>query len=147
MEPNATAPHLKPGRKPAIRLLALVSPEMQRQIRRQLAPINVAIDFISKAAEVSHMVLSQSSYQVALLPAALPDNGWWSLWGEIALLHPRPEILVYAHVASFELWSGVLELGGYDVLVEPFTADELQRAVTRAAISFAERSSPDNSNG
>ena len=102
-------------------MLALVPAEMQGQIRRQLAPLGVTIDFISKAAEVSQLALSRTPYHVALLPAALPDNGWWSVWGEIALLNPRPEILVYAHYATFELWSGVLEIGGYDVIVEPFT--------------------------
>ncbi|HTZ58107.1 MAG TPA: hypothetical protein VMB49_08425 [Acidobacteriaceae bacterium] len=142
-----TAAHLELGRRHELRLLAMVPQEAQRRIRRLMAPIDVGVDFISRASEVSHLVLSQTSYQVALLPATLPDSGWWSLWGEIALLHPRPEILVYAHAASFELWSGVLEAGGYDVLVEPFSGDELQRAVIRAAISFAERLSQESSHG
>ncbi len=127
-----------------VRILALVPKEMQGQIRRQLALHGVAIDFISKAAELSHLALSRTSYHVALLPAELPDTGWWSLWGEITLLSPRPEILVYAHTASFQLWSGVLEVGGYDVIVEPFTDEELQRAVLRAARSFKERCGDEN---
>ena len=134
-----TAAHLEHGSKSGLHLLAMVRPEVQGQIRRQLEPIDAHIDFISRAVEVSRLVLKRTSYEVALLPAALPGSGWWSLWGEIALLHPRPEILVYASAPSFELWSGVLEAGGYDVLVEPFTGDELQRAVIRAASSFAER--------
>ena len=131
--------HLSLDKSPEVRLLALAPLQMQGQIRRQLAPLGVTIDFVSRAAEVSHLVLNRALYQVALLPAVLPDNGWWSLWGEIAVLNPRPEILVYAHCASFQLWSGVLEMGGYDVIVEPFTDDELQQAVTRAAQSFTER--------
>ena len=133
--------HLEPDRDSGIRMLALVPAEMQARILRELAPLGTKIDFISTAAEVSHMVLSRTPYQVALLPAALSDHGWWSLWGEIALLHPRPEILVYAQNASFELWSGVLEIGGHDVIAEPFSGDELRRGVSRAASSFAERRS------
>jgi DNA-binding NtrC family response regulator len=139
MEPNVSGMHLELVKDPGLRLLALASLQMQGQIRRQLAPLGVTIDFVSSAAEVSHLVLNRALYQVALLPAVLPDNGWWSLWGEIAVLNPRPEILVYAHSASFRLWSGVLEMGGYDVIAEPFTDDELQQAVSRAAQSFAER--------
>jgi DNA-binding response OmpR family regulator len=139
MEPNMTDAHLEVDQKPVVRMLALVPVEMQGQIRRQLASLGVVIDFVSKAVEVSQLALSRRSYYVALLPAELPDNGWWSLWGEITLLNPRPEILVYAHKATFQLWSGVLEIGGYDVIVEPFTVEELQRAVTRAARSFEER--------
>jgi DNA-binding NtrC family response regulator len=134
-----TAMHPRPDQNLEIRVLAMVPVERQGQIRRQLAPLGVIVDFISKAAELSHLALSHTSYHVALLPAALPDNGWWALWGEMALLNPRPEILVYAETASFQLWSGVLEIGGYDVIVEPLTDDELQQAVTRAARSFRER--------
>jgi len=131
--------HLDRDGHRGIRMLALVPTEMQAQVVRALAPLGTRIDFISTAVEVSHLVLSSTSYHVALLPAVLSDNGWWSLWGEIALLHPRPEILVYAQNASFELWSGVLEIGGHDVIAEPFSGDELRRAVSRAAGSFAER--------
>lgn len=138
--------HLVPDRDSGIRMLALVPAEMQARILRELAPLGTKIDFISTAAEVSHLVLSRTSYHVALLPAALSDNGWWSLWGEIALLHPRPEILIYAQNTSFELWSGVLEIGGHDVIAEPFSGDELRRAVSCAASSFAERCSQEQGN-
>jgi hypothetical protein len=95
-----------------VRILAVVPVELQAQIRRQLDSLGVTIDFVDRATELSHVALSRTSYHVALLPAALPDTGWWSLWGEIILLNPRPEILVYAHTASFQLWSGVLEVAG-----------------------------------
>jgi DNA-binding NtrC family response regulator len=131
--------HLQVDKNREVRLLAMVPVDVQGQIQGQLASLGVTIDFISRAAEVSQLALRRNSYQVALLPAVLPDNGWWSVWGEITLLNPRPEILVYAHKATFQLWSGVLEIGGYDVIVEPFTEEELQRAVTRAARSFEER--------
>jgi DNA-binding NtrC family response regulator len=117
----------------------MVARARQEQIRRYLAPLDMTVDFISKAVEVAHLALAENSYHVALLPAEVPENGWWSLWGEIALLNPRPEILVYAHKPSFELWSGVLEAGGYDVLVEPLAAGQVRQAVLRAAQSFAER--------
>ncbi|MGB8539607.1 MAG: hypothetical protein WCD57_24495 [Acidobacteriaceae bacterium] len=139
MEPNVTEAHLEVGEKPPIWILALVPVEMQGQVRRQLGSLGVVIDFISKVVEVTQLVLSRRSYHVALVPAVLPDNGWWSLWGELALLNPRPEILVYAHEATFQLWSGVLEIGGYDVIEEPFEEKALQSAVTRAAHSFEER--------
>ncbi len=40
--------------------------------------------------------------------------------------------LVYARVATFQLWSGVLESGGYDVIVEPLTDEKLRQALLRA---------------
>ena len=122
-----------------VQVFALASPEMQRVLRRQLAPLGVTMIFIERAAELSYITRGQASFHVALLPAALPDADWWALWGSISLLNPRPALLVYAHTANFQLWSGVLEAGGYDVIVEPFTDREIQGAVLRAAASFEER--------
>ena len=117
-------------------MLALVPAEMQGRIRRQLAPLGVTIDFVVRATDLSQLAEGPTSYHVALVPAVLPDTGWWSLWAEIGLLDPRPEIVVYSQTSSFRLWSGVLEMGGFDVIVEPFTDKELQGAVLRAARSF-----------
>jgi DNA-binding NtrC family response regulator len=122
-----------------VRLLALVSAEMQRELRRRLAPIMVTPVFIERAAELSHITRDQAYFHVAFVPAALPDADWWALWGSISLMNPRPALLVYAQTANFQLWSGVLESGGYDVIVEPFTDREIQGAVLRAAASFEER--------
>jgi DNA-binding NtrC family response regulator len=126
-------------RHEAVRVFALASAEMQRVLSRQLAPLGVAAVFIERADELSYITRDRSFYHVALLPAALPDADWWALWGSISLLNPRPALLVYAHTANFQLWSGVLESGGYDVIVEPFTDREIQGAVLRAAASFEER--------
>jgi hypothetical protein len=123
-----------------LRVLAVVPAGMQSEIRRQLTSLAVIPVLVSNAAELAHVVRGEEVYQVTLLPAALPHSDWWAIWGELALLNPRPAILVYAQTASFQLWSGVLEAGGYDVIVEPLTDEKLKEAVLRAAESFAERS-------
>ena len=48
MEPNVTEAHLEVGRKPPVRILALVPIEMQGRVRRQLATLDVVIDFGTK---------------------------------------------------------------------------------------------------
>lgn len=133
-------------RDEAVRVLALAQPEKQVQIRRQLASIRVSLDFIERAVELSPMTRKHDFYHVALLPAALPDTDWWALWGAVSLLNPRPAVLVYAQSASFQLWTGVLEAGGYDVIVEPFTDEEIQGAILRAAASTEERPQTENGN-
>ncbi|AXC13480.1 hypothetical protein ACPOL_4203 [Acidisarcina polymorpha] len=114
---------------------------MREDFRRKLTSFGMSPVLVSRAAELAHYVRHGEIYQVALIPAALQDSDWWSIWGDLALLNPKPAILVYAHTASFPLWSGVLEAGGYDVIVEPFTDEKLKGAVLRAAESFAQRSS------
>jgi DNA-binding NtrC family response regulator len=121
------------------RILAVVPSYRRGEITRQLAPLNAQPLIVCRSTEAATEIREGDVFQVALLPASLSDTDWWELWGVLALLNPRPAILVYAREVSFQLWSGVLELGGYDVIVEPFSDEELREAVLRAAQSFEEQ--------
>jgi len=121
-------------------ILAVVPPDRCADIVRQLAPLKADLLFVGRPNEAAVVIREDDIFQVAFLPATLADTDWWELWGVLALLNPRPAILVYAREATFMLWSGVLELGGYDVIVEPFSDKELQDAVLGAARSFEEQS-------
>ncbi len=90
-----------------VRVLAVLSPDMEGKIRHQLNSLGMSVIFIRRADELGHFVRNGEVYQVALLPASLPDMDWWTIWGELALLDQRPAILVYTRSASFQLWSGV----------------------------------------
>lgn len=122
-----------------VRILAILSSDLEGTIRGQLNAPDMSPTLICHADELRYFVRNGEFYQVALLPASLPDMDWWTIWGELALLNHRPAILVYAHTANFQLWSGVLEAGGYDVIVEPFTREKLRDAVLRAARSFEQQ--------
>jgi len=122
-----------------VRILAVLTSDIEGKIRRQLNSLDMSPVFIDRANDLGRFVRNGEIYQVALLPASLPDLDWWTIWGELALLDQRPAILVYSHNASFQLWSGVLEAGGYDVVVSPFTCEKLKDAVKRAARSFAQQ--------
>ena len=122
-----------------VRIVALAARERQPELRRQLAPLGADPVFIERASALWSIARESGGFHVALLPAALPDADWWVLWGTISLFNPRPAILVYTQSADFRLWSGVLEAGGYDLIVEPFSDRAIQRAVLRAAASFEQR--------
>jgi hypothetical protein len=124
-----------------IRILAVAAAETKEKLRARLTSFGMHAVLVSRAAELAHHTRNGEIYQVALLPATLPSSDeWWSVWGDLAMLCPQPAILVYAQTATFQLWSGVLEAGGYDVIVEPLTEEKLKEAVQRAAQSFAHRS-------
>jgi hypothetical protein len=110
------------------------------EIVRQLAPLTAELLFLRRSDEAASLIRENDVFRVALLSASLSEKEWWEFWGVLSLLNPRPAILVHAREATFLLWSGVIELGGYDVIVEPFSDEELQSAVLRAAKSFEEGS-------
>lgn len=120
----------------------MVTAEKQEHIRRQIASFGMEPVLVTNAAQLAPHIRAGETYQVVLLPASLPNTeDWWAIWGDLAMLSPKPAILVYAHAATFQLWSGVLEAGGYDVIVEPLTDDKFKEALLRAAESYSAFSS------
>lgn len=120
-------------------VLALIPYEMQQNMRHLghavigvLTTCGNADDFAQRSRE--------RTYAVALIPASLPTQEWWSLWGLLSTMDPQPSILVYTLSSDFPMWSGVLEAGGFDVLVAPFTEAKLRSAVESAANYFNQRS-------
>jgi FixJ family two-component response regulator len=123
-----------------VNVIALLSRPKCRDLARQLEALDIRLICLESAADVVRAIEGQETFEVAIVPATLPDAEWWPLWGELCLLNPRPAILVYSQTVPFQLWSGVLEAGGYDVIPEPFSDREIQQAILRAARSFRQRS-------
>lgn len=126
-------------RRPNLRIFLVIAPERRKEIARQLAPLKARLVFAGPSGDTEDPIREDDVFQVAILPATLSDTAWWKLWGILGLLNPRPAILVYAREATFQLWSGVLESGGYDVIVDPFSDRKIREAVLRAAKNFDER--------
>jgi hypothetical protein len=122
-----------------VQVLAVIPEQLRPALLTQLAPLKVTVVCADRALEIARLINQGAVFQVALLPAASSHPEWWALWGELCLIDPRPEILVYAEANTFQLWTGVLDMGGFDVIVEPFSDLEIQGAVLRAMQSFKKR--------
>ena len=62
------------------------------------------------------------------------DGNWEDLLQATARLPAPPNLIVFSRLADESLWAQVLNLGGFDVLMTPFEAEEVLR-VTFAAWS------------
>jgi hypothetical protein len=88
---------------------------------------------------VEELVLAsgRERYAVVLLPAEdVAPHEWWTLWGAVSLLNPRPSILVYALKSDSRIWAGVLAAGGFDVITAPFTEEKISHAIHSAEDHF-----------
>ena len=70
--------------------------------------------------------LSSDSNPVVICERSLPDGDWKDLVGK------TPRLIVTSHAADEALWAEVLNLGGYDVLGQPFDELEVRRVVAMA---------------
>ena len=70
--------------------------------------------------------LSNAGNPVVICEKSLPDGEWKDLLGK------TPRLIVTSHAADEALWAEVLNLGGYDVLAQPFDEQEVRRVVAMA---------------
>jgi FixJ family two-component response regulator len=119
-------------------VLALIPSDRQRNMRHLKNAIVGDLTICGNADDFSQRA-RQKIYAVVLIPASLPTHEWWNLWGLLSTMEPQPSILVYTLSSDFPMWSGVLEAGGFDVLVAPFTEANLRRAIESATNYFYQR--------
>lgn len=76
--------------------------------------------------------LSRERTPVVVCERELPDGYWTDVFAGTSALNPRPEMIVTAKKADERLWAEVLNLGGYDVLEQPFDTREVVASVSAA---------------
>jgi DNA-binding NtrC family response regulator len=91
--------------------------------------------------------LVQTRISVVICDRALPDGDWTDVLDHMAKDGGAPSLIVTSPNANDVLWAKVLNLGGFDVLAQPFDREEVMRVVASAlransAASWRRHSSP-----
>lgn len=127
-----------------VRLLAVTSKTSRTRLREKLSPLDRGLVCIDSVDQMAKLRRQQNNFEVVLLPSELSDADWWTVWSELTAVIPQPSILVYTRQPTFQLWTAVLDLGGYDVISEPFDETEIKGVVLSAAEDYRSRCKPEN---
>jgi len=106
------------------------------RLSQMLRALPLSLDHV-ESAQQARTKLRQSDYDVILTEAVLPDGNW------LDVLHltretPRTvEVIVTDPQADAQFWSKVLNLGGYDLLAQPFYEPEVRRILYNACSRLA----------
>jgi DNA-binding response OmpR family regulator len=65
-----------------------------------------------------------------------PRWHWRNVLQDLRKLAHPPQLIVTSRAADDNLWAEVLNIGGYDVLPQPFNRDEVERVVAAARRHF-----------
>jgi CheY-like chemotaxis protein len=87
---------------------------------------------LSRNRRKAERQLARGRIGVVLCERDLPDGGWQDLLETCRSLEKPPSFIVCSRLADELLWSEVLNLGGYDVLMKPFEREEVVRVVYAA---------------
>ncbi len=73
--------------------------------------------------------ICENGTPVVVCERELPDGDWRLVLSELESLPLRPNVIVTSRLADDSLWAEVLNVGAYDLLAQPFDADEVVRVV------------------
>ena len=69
---------------------------------------------------------------VVIVERDLPDGNWKTLHHRLMQMPFPPKLIVICRLADERLWAEVPNLGGFDVLAQPFYAREVLRSINSA---------------
>jgi DNA-binding NtrC family response regulator len=96
-----------------------------------LKPVSVPVDCVADVRQARSR-LGAATYPVILTETRLSDGTWIDVL-ELAHEMGLPStVIVTDRVADDLLWAEVLNLGAYDLLVQPFDTCEVQRILSNA---------------
>ena len=86
--------------------------------------------------EEARACLRRYPLRIVICETALPGCGWKGLLDQLRDMAQPPMLIVTSRLADDSLWAEVLNLGGYDVLVQPFEREEVVRVIGAASRRF-----------
>lgn len=80
--------------------------------------------------------LDRNAVHVLIVDSDAPKWNWKRVLRDLHRRRRPPALVVTSRLADDALWSEVLNLGGYDVLIRPLAAEEVERVIAAARRQF-----------
>lgn len=132
-KPAGRAPHDRTSKT-----MLFISPtaEDHAALRQITSSLDWEVSIVTNFNEARDK-LRQAHVSVILCESALEDGTWKDILHHIAESARPPRLIVTSRLADEYLWAEVLNLGGYDVLAEPFSEGEVSHVLTTISLSRA----------
>jgi DNA-binding NtrC family response regulator len=101
------------------------------RLSQMLSPLPLLLDHVP-GLQQARAKLGQCRYLVILTAAGLPDGTWLDVLSLARDRAPGAEVIVTDPHADARFWAEVLNLGAYDLLVQPFCESEVCRILSNA---------------
>ena len=84
-------------------------------------------------------VLDNRPIAVVICDTEIEDGSWQKLLAHLQSRAHAPNLIVCSRLADERLWAEVLNLGGYDVLMQPFDNGEVLRVARMAWVAWRQQ--------
>ena len=130
--PNSLWPSPLPVEREVVKVL-LVSPlDDDHRFLTQILRHSKWKYFVARSRAEALTLLRDDTIPVLICEAGLGDGTWRDLLEDTTRLAHVPLMIVTSRLADDLLWAEVLNLGGYNVLAQPFDSREVFRVVGNA---------------
>lgn len=85
----------------------------------------------AESCETAFRLCATNPVAAVIANDVLPDGDWKRVLMHLLSRPDPPKLIVASRLADDRLWAEVLNLGGYDLLIKPFDAEEVRRVVSR----------------
>jgi DNA-binding response OmpR family regulator len=117
--------------KPQLVLVVSPNEEDHWRLIHILRPAGWSVDSARSCEEAVRSVEIEPA-RVVIVDRQLPDGSWKTLLSRLTRMPYPPKVIVTSRLADERLWAEVLNLGGFDVLSQPFVSSEVLRCVNSA---------------
>jgi DNA-binding response OmpR family regulator len=80
--------------------------------------------------------LERNTVQVVIAKTDVPNWSWRLVLSDLGKQAKPPQLIVTSLTADESLWAEVLNMGGYDVMAQPFERYEVERVIASAHRHF-----------
>jgi DNA-binding NtrC family response regulator len=105
--------------------------ENARVLSRMLDSLPLSFEH-AETLEQARTWLAEWRYDVVVTESSLPDGNWQDVLRMLGGNPYETKLIVTDPHADPRLWSEVLNLGGYDLMRQPFCEPEVQRILSNA---------------
>jgi DNA-binding NtrC family response regulator len=105
--------------------------ENARELMRMLLDLPLALHHAKSLCDARHKV-RQYTYTVLLTDSVLSDGTWLDVLGLARESSSELRVIVTDPHADARFWAEALNLGAYDLLVQPFYPQEVRRILSNA---------------
>jgi DNA-binding NtrC family response regulator len=112
--------------------MLVMSPERRRSLECDLESLNVEVLPAGSCQEARVLLKNHPPVNVVITEVSLVDGNWCDVFRYLVDNDIHASVVVSSRLADERLWSEVLWRGAYDVLVEPYEAEEVRRIVEGA---------------
>lgn len=112
-----------------------ISPDRSQanHLTKMLGPVSMALEAVPSLQQARKQLRAEV-YPVILTETRLPDGTWIDVLNLAHDLGLPSAVIVTDRLADDLLWAEVLNLGAYDLLVQPFDTNEVQRILGSACL-------------